>query len=86
MLSAVKKSIVVVKATFLCLAHVLILAMVRMNGYLKYALYRDGKCLKKPFEDLLNASGNNLRNCGDLEELRQFQNHLSDYNIIELMD
>jgi hypothetical protein len=31
-LSAVKKSIVVVKAAFLCLAHALVIAMARVNG------------------------------------------------------
>jgi hypothetical protein len=35
-LSAVKRSIVVLKATFLCLAHALIIAMARVNGDPKY--------------------------------------------------
>jgi len=61
-LSAIKKSIVVVKAAFLCLAHALIIAMARVNGNPKYALYRHGKCMKKPVEDLLVASGVDLSN------------------------
>ena len=42
-LSAIKKSIVVVKAAFLCLPQTLIIAMPRINGDAKYASYRDGK-------------------------------------------
>ena len=45
-LSAIKRSIVVVKAAFLCLAHALIIAMTRLNGDTKYSLYRQGKCIK----------------------------------------
>jgi len=81
-MSAIKKSIVVVKAKLLCLAHALIIAMARVNGDPKYALYRDGKCLKQPVQDLLSASGVDLTNGGGLNELEQFQNYLSDYKII----
>jgi hypothetical protein len=56
-LSAIKKSIVVVKAAFLCLAHALIIAMARVNNDPKYKSYRNGKCLKEPVQELLNASG-----------------------------
>ena len=45
-LSAIKKSIVVVKAAFFCLAQALIIDMARVNGDPKYASYKDGKCLK----------------------------------------
>jgi hypothetical protein len=34
--------------------------------------------LQKPVEDLLKASGVDLTNGGGLEELRQFQEYLSD--------
>jgi len=50
-MSAIKKSIVFVKAAMYCMAHALIIAMARINGDPKYPLYRDGKCLKKPTED-----------------------------------
>jgi hypothetical protein len=81
-LSAVKRSIVVVKAAFLCLAHALIIAMARVNGDPKHATYKDGKCLEKPVEGLLKASGVDLSDGGGLEELEQFQDYLSDYKII----
>ena len=81
-LSAIKRSIVVVKAAFLCLFHALIIAMATRNGDPKYALYRKGRSLKQPAENLLNDSGVNLRNAGGFQELRQFENYLSDYKII----
>jgi len=71
-MSVIKKSIVV-KAAFLCLAHALIIAMVRVNGDLKYALYRQDKCINKPFEDLLKASGVDLSNGGGFVELNSFR-------------
>jgi hypothetical protein len=61
-LSAIKRSIVVVKTAFLCLAQALIIAMARVNGDPKYALYRDGYQLNKPVDDLLMASGVGLSN------------------------
>jgi hypothetical protein len=56
--------------------------MARVNGDPKYASYRDFKCTKKPFEGLLKASGVDLSNGGGLEELEQFQEYLSDYQIV----
>jgi hypothetical protein len=61
-LSAIKKSNVVVKATVLCLDHVLIIAMARLNGDQTYASYRDGYCLKEHVQDFLNASDVDLSN------------------------
>ena len=56
--------------------------MSRHNGDTKYESYRHGKCLRKPVENLLNASGVDLTNGGGVEELRQFQAYLSDYKIV----
>jgi len=50
--------------------------MAHVNGDPKYKSYGDAKVLKKPVEDLLKASGVDLSNDGDFEELRQFQGHL----------
>ena len=41
-LSAIKRSIVVVQVAIFCLAHVLIVAMSRESGDSKYKSYRDG--------------------------------------------
>ena len=78
---AIKKSIVV-NAAFLCLAHALVIAMVRVNGDPKYKSYTHGYGLKKHVEDLLEASGVDLSNGGGLEELRQFQKYLPDNKIV----
>lgn len=81
-LSAIKKSIVVVRAVFLCLGHALIIAMARVNGGPKYQSYKNGKCLEQPVEYLVKSSGFDLSNRRGLEELQQFQEHLSRYKII----
>jgi hypothetical protein len=84
-LSAVKRSIVVVKAAILCLAHALVIAIARVDNDPKYKSYRNGYGLTQPVEDLLKASGVDLSNGGGLEELCQFQQHLSDYKLLCLM-
>jgi hypothetical protein len=72
-LSAIKRRFTVEKAAFLCMSHALIIAMARVNGDTKYELYRNGKCLKKPVEDLLEVSGVDLSNGGGLEKLQHLQ-------------
>ena len=81
-LSAIKTSIVTVKAVFMCLAHALIIAMAKVNDDSKFKSYRDGYGLKEPVEKLLKASGVDLSNGGGFKELQQFQEYLSDYKII----
>ena len=56
-LSAIRKSIVVFKAAFLCLPHALIIGMARVNGDPKYQSYRDEYLLGQPADELLRASG-----------------------------
>jgi hypothetical protein len=81
-LSAVKKSIVVVKTAMLCLAHALVIAVAQVDNDPKYKSYRNRYCLTQPVQDLLKASGVDHSNGGVLEELRQFQQYLSDYKIV----
>ena len=81
-MSTIKKRIVSVKAGINCLAYGLIIAIARLNGDPKYQSHRDGKCLKKPVDDLLKASVVDLSNGGGFRDLQQFLEHLSDYNII----
>jgi hypothetical protein len=81
-MNAIKKSVVVMKTAFFCLAHALIITMAQVNFDPKYKSYRDGHLLDQTVEDLLKASGVDLSNGGGLEELQQFQDHLSDYKII----
>ena len=81
-MSAIKKSIVFVKAAIYCVDHALIIAMTRVNGDQKYPSYRDGRGMKKPVEDLLKAAGVKLCNAGGFKELEQFQGYHSEYKII----
>jgi hypothetical protein len=81
-MGAIKRSIVVVKAPVLCLAHALVIAMARVNGDPKYGSYRRGYLLDEPVDEILKASGVDLSNGGGLQELQQFQPHLSDYKVI----
>jgi len=81
-LSAIKRSIVVVKAALVCMAHALVIAIANVNSDPKYKSYRLGRCLNKPVEEHLKASGVDLSNGGGLEELQQFQDYLSDYKIL----
>ena len=69
------------KAAFLYLAYALIIAMAKVNGDSKFKSYINGKCLKEPVEELLNASGVDLSNGGGFKVLQQFQQYLSDYKI-----
>jgi hypothetical protein len=84
-LSTIKKSIVVIQAAFLCLAHALIIAMAKVNGDPKYKSYRNCYRMKQPVQNLLSASGVDLTNGGGFKELEQFQNYLSDYKIFVMM-
>jgi len=61
-MSAIKKSIVTVKAALNCFAYALIIAMARVNGDPMYQSYRDGEGLKKSVEDHLKPSGVDLSN------------------------
>jgi hypothetical protein len=85
-LSAIKKSIVVVKGAFLCLAHALIIAMARVNNDPKYALYRHGKGLMQPVEELIKASGVDLSNGGGLKSFNSFNSTFRITKLLCLMD
>jgi len=51
------KNGIVEKAAFLCSAHALIIAVARVYNDPMYVLYRHGKGLKQPVEELLKANG-----------------------------
>jgi len=85
LLSAIKRSVVVVKAAFLCLAHALIIAMAKVNGDSKYESYRQGWCLKEPVEELLNASGVYLSNGGGLKNFNSFNSTFRTTKLLCLM-
>jgi len=51
-MSAIKRSIAVVKAALLCLAHALIIAMARVNSDPTYKSYRKGYAMKKTVQEI----------------------------------
>ena len=81
-MGAVKRSIVVLQGTSLCLAQALVIAMAQANGDPEYKAYRNGNRLEKPVKELLRASGVDLSDRGGVEELTQFQEFLSGFKII----
>jgi len=81
-MSTIKKSILTVKTALNCLACAFIIAMARVNSDPKYKSYSNGRGLKKPVEDLPKRSGMDMSNGGSFEELRQFKDQLTDYQII----
>jgi len=60
--------------------------MTRVNGDPKYALYRHGKCMKKPVENPLTNSSVDISNGGGLEEIQQLQEYISNYKIVVFDD
>jgi hypothetical protein len=82
LLSAIKKSILTVKAAFLCLAHALIIAMAKVNDDSNFKLYSNGRCLKEPVLELLKASGVDLSNGGGLKNFNSFR---STFRITKLL-
>jgi hypothetical protein len=56
--------------------------MAQVNGDPKYKSYRNGYGIDGPVEEHLKNSAVDLSDGGGLEELEQFQDHLSDYQII----
>ena len=75
-MSAIKKSIVRVKAAVNCLAYALLIAMTRINGDPKYKSYNKVYELNKPVEELLDFSCVDLSNGRGFHELRLVQEHL----------
>ena len=72
-LSDIKKSNVKVKVAFLCLAHALIIDIIKVNGDPKLNSYRDRKGLTQPVQDLLSASGLKLTNGRKLKNFNIFK-------------
>jgi len=81
-LSAIKKSIFVVKAAFLCMAHALVIAMARVNSDPKYESYRHGRCLNIPVEELLKAL---VLIYPMAEALKNFSSFKTTFRIIKLL-
>jgi hypothetical protein len=70
-----KRSIVEVKATENCLAHVIIIAIAKLTYDTNYESYRKGNKLRPVVDHLLATTGIELSNCGGISELMKFQEH-----------
>ena len=78
-----KRSIIEVKAENNCLAHALIIAITRMTKYPNYQSYSKGyKKIGPVVEPLLETTGTNLANGGEIPELIRFQEHFHEYKIV----
>ena len=71
-MSAITKSIMVVKASFSCLAHALFVAMPRVNGNQR-THYTEMAKIEKTCRRTLDASGVNLRNWRALKNFGSFR-------------
>jgi hypothetical protein len=78
-----KRSIVEVNTEENCLAHALVMAMVRVTNVPDYQAYEKGrkKILSKARE-LLQAAFVDLSRGGGIPELQAFQHHISEYRIV----
>jgi hypothetical protein len=77
-----KKSIVEVKAETNCLAHALNIAIAKVNNDSKYKSYRQGRKILRMVDQLLEATGIDLKDGGGIPELTKFQEHFKEYRII----
>ena len=77
-----KRSIVKVVAEENCLAHALIIAVARLTNDPNYKAYIQGRKILPKVRELLEVTGVDLINGGDLPELTAFQRHFSQYKIV----
>jgi len=77
-----KRSIIEVKAENKCLAHALIIAILRVNNDPNYISYRDGWKIRPVVQTLLKMVGIDLTNGAGIPELTKFQEHFHEYKFI----
>ena len=79
----VKQSIIEVKTDTNCLAHTLIIAIARLTKDLNYESYRKGYKIRPIVQQLLQTTGVDLQNGGGVHEIQKFQDHFTDYKIVQ---
>jgi len=77
-----KRSIIEVKAKSDCLAHALIIAIVRITKDPNFIAYRRGYKILQKVQHLLQTTGISLQHGGGIQELQKFQDHFSEYRIV----
>jgi hypothetical protein len=81
-MARLKTSFVQVKAETNCLAHAVLIAKARVDRDPNYESYRKGDKIRPEVQYLLEETGINLDNGGEIPELIRFQEHFSDYKIV----
>ena len=77
-----KKSIVKVNAERNCLAHALLIAIVKITNDPNCKSYRDGWKIGPVVQRLLETTGINLDRGGGIREFAQFQDYFKEYRIV----
>ena len=77
-----KKSIIEVKAEDNCLAHVLLIAISRVNNDSNCNSYRRGYKIRFAVQTLLETTGIDLTNGARIPELHRFQEYFREYKIV----
>jgi hypothetical protein len=77
-----KKSIVEIKAETNCLAHALIIVIAKVTNDPNYKSYRQGRKILRVVDQLLVATGIDLKDGGGIPELMKFQEHFKEYRIV----
>jgi len=72
-----------VKSDTDCLAHALIIAIARLENDPNYKSYRDGYKIGPVVQSLLETTGIDLQNGGRIPEIRRFQDHYTEYKIVD---
>ena len=77
-----KRSIIRVKSNTNCLAHALLIAIARLTNDPVYNSYRHGWKIGAAVQRLLETTGIDLQKGEGIPEIRQFQDHYTEYKII----
>jgi len=76
-----KRSVVEVRAEENCLAHALVITIVRLNNDPNYKAYRQGGKIRPVVRQLLETCID-LKNGGGIPELTRFQEHFHEYKLV----
>ena len=77
-----KSSIVEVKAEENCLAHSIIIAIVKVDNDANYKAYRQGRKISPVVQALLKETGIDLTRGGGIPKLNHFPEHFRDYKVV----
>jgi hypothetical protein len=73
-----KRRIVRVNVDTNCLAHAIVIAIVKLENYSNHNAYRQGRKIRPVVQQLLETTGIDLSSGGGIPRLERFQNHFRD--------